>query len=255
MAASLLQVKAYLVHCFPSLGLNVLREICLYIGQRLLLPCIHSSSLSRSFDKSWTYCLLSECRLLGVLSQQAIELNIDSCEIKEVGEVNISRKWPGLIRVGHFAYAFGGNRDPALKSYEKYHLKYKIWQVIGNMLGEKSSFTPCQVGKEVYLCTINQESHSWEAFNPTSETFRDLPILFRHIRSGSVSFVHSNTLHFVSLTGFLLKWQLNKTSLEPVLRVDVQGTNNSSASSNITPMVLGEKVYWVNLRLWLPGYV
>jgi len=191
------------------------------------------------------FCLLEEDLVLGVNCQQALELRLLEFLIVEVAQLNTSRLWPGIIRVRDFAYVFGGNTSYALTSCEKYHVKVKEWRNIGDMHGPKSCFTPCLVRNEVYLCCFNPDSKPFEAFNPVTETFRELPVSYKSSLFGSVTFLVADTLYIVAYEGVLLKWQLSKLSLDPALQIDLQGDKNSG-SSNIPPMQEGKHVYWVN---------
>ena len=246
---------------FAGLSHNVAREICEYIGSRLLIPCITGSllrvfdlnsgyitrnRLSTVYDEGWTFCLPAENRVLAVKDRIAVEIQMDDCVESAVGEVNISRKWPGLGKYGDFVYAFGGNVRPGLISCEKYHKKAKLWTQIRDMFSPKSCFTPCNVKYELYLCSFSPDSSPFEAFNPLNETFRRLPVHFHSNLPGSVTFLKENTVYILGYEGVLVKWNVKQTELEKeVHHLRFRGM----VSPNLTtyPVVSkGGKVYWVN---------
>lgn len=260
---SLQQAKIWLLFLrsanFLRLSLNITREICLYIGLLQSLPCINNSSivlydihtgqfttgtLKASYGANYMYCLLKEDRLLAVNLERTVEISLIDYEEEGESKLNIGRLWPGMIKIGPFAYVFGGNTSPAITSCEKYPVKTKNWIKISDMNGPKSCFTPCQVRNEVYLCCFNPDSKPFEAFNPVTEAFRELPVAYTSSLHGSVTFLIENTLYIVAYEKILLKWQLSKPSLDPVIAIAL-GSSQNNASSNIPPVRRGKQVYWV----------
>jgi len=254
--------KVWLLHIRGAsllrLSLNICREVCLYIGWLPLLPCIygkHLQVLNYSTGQStqvlldlelgdtWMYCLVEDRLVLGVEDATAIELNLHTCHIVTVGSLGVGRKWPGMAQFRDFAYVFGGNVTPALSSCEKYSLKTKSWSRIGNMRAPKSCFTPCRVQNEFYLCCFHSKGSPFEAFNPLTETFRCLPVGHQSCMNGSVAFLVETTIYIAAYDDVLVKWQISKNELEPVVKLQLG--NRDLGSSNIPPVRMGNKVHWV----------
>lgn len=243
---------------FPRLSRNICREICLYIGWQPLLPCIHGQNLQvvnystgqsthalldTQLGDCWMYCLVDDGLVLGVENATAIELNLHTFHIVTVGSLNIERMWPGMAQCGEFAYAFGGNVVPAISSCEKYSVKSKTWSKIGSMKAPKSCFTPCKVQNEFYLCCFHSEGSPFEAFNPATETFRCLPVGYKSSLNGSVAFLVDTTIYIAAYEDILVKWQLSKGELEPIVKLQLG--NRDLGSSNIPPVREGDQVHWV----------
>lgn len=91
------------------------------------------------------------------------------------------RSYAGVAKTDSFVYAFGGsNAGVALKSCEKYNLKDRNWQALGNMLFPRHSFTPCIFNDLIYLANSTHISFyfsiAMERFDPKTEHFQQLSV-------------------------------------------------------------------------------
>lgn len=235
---------------------NVLREVWTYLTATHL-PCISGTTLriydlctlqstetelSQDFDFLWTYSWITEKTLLGVCEREAVEIETTG-RVEVVQNTSIKRVWPGLARAFEYVFAFGGGFNPPLASCEKYNVKTKAWSAIGSMKTAKCCFSPCRVVTELYLCCLDMKGSPFEAFNIYTETFRDLPVTWSSGFSGSVTFLAEDTLKIVIYEGKLIEWRLSETHLESVNEFPLP--DKALAVSNILPMCVGNKVYWV----------
>ena len=254
------QTKIYLLHfqnsLFPRLSLNIIREICSYIGFPSLFPCISLNSiylinlhtgnftvfrLATRIDSSWTFCLLSETRLFGLTDKKSIEIDLVST-LETLGNgTKMTRRWPGLGKNRDFVYIFGGQR---VKTCEKYDFLSKIWTKIDDLHSPKAFFTPCRVNNEFFLCCFGDNSGPFEAFNLLSESFRLLPVHFSHNSSGTVAFYLQNQVNLLGNNGLLLQFHPLNGHFDGQTEVNFSGF---PIYSNISPVCVGTKVYWGSL--------
>lgn len=269
---------------FPRVSRVVLREVCQYLGDYVILPILgkvlcymsvynlHSQSdrihdLEEYMSGNWMFCLVGDKLVLGVLNRVAREIGIRVVqkkrkganpkdkkplihEVKSVGTLNSAREIPGLGWSGEFIYAFGGNPHPhTLSSCEKYSLKTKSWTALRHhMNGRKYCFTPCMVHFEFYLCCATPDARPFEAFSPATETFRQLPASLSNSQPGCISFATSSTLYVLAPRCELVKLQLAKLEAGAEHLQYTVNWNTNATQSNIAPVRLGEKVCWVQAK-------
>lgn len=266
---------------FPRMSRVVLREVCQYLGDYVLLPCFgevisalptlggcRTDELEEYLGGSWMFCLVSDKLVLGVLKKIAREIGIrivqkkrkganpkeKKCpthEVRSVGSLTSARESPGLGWSGEFVYAFGGNSPPKTLSFcEKYSLKTQSWTSLRHhMNGRKFCFTPCWVRSEFYLCCPTADARCFEAFCPATETFRQLPASHNNPQPGCISFATSSTLYVLAPGHEIVKWRLATLEAEPEHLQYTLTWQLKVTQSNIAPVKLGERCSGAKLRL------
>jgi len=245
-----------------ALSANILREICEYLSVRKKIPCINgdklrlydlvslsstSHSLSVLMSMRWVHCFFRNNQFLSVRDAphtQTYEINLDSVTVTPAGNLHNGRDWPGLIWVKNWIYAFGGQSKRVARKCEKYEISGKRWSDLSDCKYEKACFMPCMYHTEVYLCCSSKAGSPFEAFHPIQETFRDLPMQYQNGIYGSVTFLVDETLWTILYDGNLLQWS-PKNNVSKEQSIDIL-KDKDSAYSNISPVQVGDSVYWVN---------
>jgi len=253
------QSKVWLLYCHLPLSFNILREVCVYLGNRLLLPCLQESqlklydletlqwkcvSLSRSVTTGWTYCLLEDRELLCInsLESQTYELALETGVFVPTGRLPRPLEFPGMIWIESYAYSFGGYKS---RLALKYAVREKHWEKMADLHYEKCAFTPCLYRKEVYLCCFTLNGDPFEAFSPETETTRQLPTGYSNCFHGSVTFALKDTFYIVGYGCKLVKYRPNDTVLSSEETIDLK-REPYNALTNIPPVQVGKSIYWVN---------
>ena len=234
--------------------MNLVRPVCTsplsllrtshFEAARLLNWTPDQNHSNKRFGNNWTYCMRDPDFLYGVKGNESVLINLVTFEVRSLGVLHTCRTGSGMISLNRFIYAFGGCAVLATSSCEKYSISFNTWTVLGDLHHPKYHFTPCHYNDEVYLCSLDLHGHPFEEFQCVTETVRCLPFGYQSQSIGSVSFVVKNTLYVVGVGGVLMKWKLLKSQLEPTQQVNLHGISYL-ARSNIPPVLVGKRVYWV----------
>lgn len=253
------QSKVWLLYCHFPLSQNLLREVCCYLSSSQFLPTIHKNrmqlydldskqwsivTLSVNLGPACVYCLYPSEKLLCIdpSAHLTYELNLRTGAFIFSGSLPQSLKHlPSLILADRYIYSFGGIDS---KKAFKYDLYTQTWQEMRDMHYEKCAFTSCLYRGEIYLCSVTK-SYPFEAFNPGTETYRDMVTVYHNAFFGSVTFLVKDMFYIVTYDGWLLKWLPGNDNLTSKCRISLQ-SNPHNAFTNLSTVHTGYSVYWTN---------
>lgn len=210
---SALHTKIYLLwvrqrpeNCYSGLFTAVLREICVYIGDVLMLVQLHSGFL-RCFsvvERLWKgrialsvpFHFSREGRYLSVHFQSLIYTGgleqgralTQTCAIALSGKVlslpnlAVGRYMHGLAAYRSVVYVFGGleieeGDEKYTKSCESLSLSSAVqWTALPDQIHHRVCYNPCVWRDEIWLC--GGRSPTIEAFSPASLSFRLISLPF-----------------------------------------------------------------------------
>ena len=207
-----------------SLSPNVLREICLYVGEDCaFVPDLSLQSISVYDVKTRTvrvkqvsipcmegasYCFLESTTLLiagGSFRGRCIgeAFMVRNWVVEELSRMRVGRENSGICAWHGVAYVFGGYNH----SCEKF--EDRKWQALPDMKQPRSQFTPVLHSTEVWLPCLR--ALALESFCLVTERFQTLPHdMPKNDFNPSVAFMTENkTLVVLSQSGFYYMYKEN----------------------------------------------
>lgn len=251
---------------FPQpLSLNIVREVCRYLCDLHIVPCVHNDELrvyyidsgrvvdgklSRIFTTAAVPCLLSESEVMYIgnyppYSAEAFIVNLQSFHTTQILSMGTERGWPGVIRVEAAVYVFGGN-NPMLTSSEKMQIASLQWAPIPDMQHGRYSFSPCFYEDEIYLGDYMQPMKVIEAFNVISETYRPLDIPLPKLQRHSMSFILDHEMYIMNLDFELARWKINSSEREFTCSTVSIHSSIDKPYCGCPPLIVGRKVFYAN---------
>ena len=206
-----------------SLSMNLLREICEYLGHLFVyVPAIHRNqyriynvqkrtvregSLEVSFTDGAVFCFEERMRLIVVGGWPAVRTasRIQDWKVTQCSSMKYERGWPGIFHWKHQTYVFGGG-NPSIRACEK--MRNDAWEELPSMEYERYSFNPCLYLSELLLPDIYQQHKVMESFSLIEEQFRVFPYtLPSDDSSNSMAYMtENNELVVISTSYFHYIW-------------------------------------------------
>jgi hypothetical protein len=247
---------------FKQLGLNVSREICLYIGHQGLLPAISGNllrllnletgtctdiTLRRSFTSGTVYCVLPDSAIIAIggsfASSAVYSLSIHTYEITPLSPLLQPRTRPGLQVYAYSIYLFGGRNGAALTACESLQSVSGKWRAEADMYSPKAGFWPCEYAGDIYLCDPCEDGDCLEAYTVRTRTIRTFPGLITCLSHSSIACIYAGEMLILPSNGSLLRLQFPKMTIREGA---VGYLADFKAESNVTPMQVGSRIYWVS---------
>lgn len=251
------------------LSVNIVREICAYLAQRCSLIALRNNSIvlyslttssQESFqvasklpsDAIFSHFTGNSVICLGgqPVSSEALVIILHVKQaVTGVSNMLEARFWPGVIRFGPFIYVFGGKdrSGTTMLTSERFSALDGKWKQLPRMSYSRVAFSPCLFANLIYLPEANSKRKPFESFNPVTLQYQRIPIYMTEPRFfGSVSFIISDTLCFISRSGRMGRWNVREIEQGKQLgSFELRETN--LALSSCTPVVMGREVYWVRI--------
>ena len=245
---------------YARVSRNLAREIASYMGAyKLLATCIDGTitvfdlekgtSRSNKLDlvMKWevVYCHVNWRTILYLSTERCSTIDLLTFQVTDWPCMHVPRANPGLICVEGVCYVFGGKRSDLLTSSEKFVFTQNQWQPIPALPTPKYAFIPCHYQADLYLAEANDSLHSFDVFSIDREEYRSIPYKIQCNLNGCVSFIVNADLFLLTMSGQCLKWNLTELDSDPAL-FTVKLSDQNSAYSSCSPMLVADKVYWVN---------
>lgn len=236
------------------LSRNILREVCLYIGNSVLLPVIFQSSLRlfslgsgkvakevslpERFPLVSHFCLVSELQMFCLHHTAAFELRLDSLVLSAVAALQAPRFKPGLAALHSVVYVFGG-----LGLCTNERLQDGQWAQIASSK-ERSAFTPAVYNEEIYLWYNHDGKDGIDAYSPAKDQFRTHLIwnIYCDNLRNSVLVVQAGQVVFLTVDGRIVRKR--EAEKRPVVRANCCPVGWSKAE--MSPIAYGNRVYWTS---------
>lgn len=205
--------------------------------------------LAKEFSLGTVFCPLDQTRVLciggggGLTPYQRVcyEVNANDGSLKAAADMQQARGWAGVVRVGQWIYAFGGN-NPRITAAEKYSIIGNQWNQVPSMSQPRYSFNPILYKTCIFLIEQYQFT-SAELFNLASETYSPVNISLPATGCHAMSFPLQDKIVFLSREMLVWKWNI------------VDGITSASELegntvwryiySNCPPVIRGYNVYIV----------
>lgn len=165
-------------------------------------------------------------------------LGASNAQVTVLPRLVSGRSCPGLIAMDDAPYVFGGSGEAGLLiSGERFSGMEKWEELDAKMLRPRGAFTPCRLGKSIYL-PGGLACNTIEVFDPIRIHFRQLSVTLP-VESKSISYISNNKLCV------LLRSSLCTIDLTNETRESKKTSNNFEIWSPSTPVIIGAKVvFW-----------
>lgn len=251
------------------LSANVVREICAYLAQLCSLVALRNNSivlysLTTSSQESFQVAtklpsdaIFSQLTGNSVIclggqpvSSEALVIILRAKQaVTGLSVMLEARFWPGVIQFGPFIYVFGGKDKSGTTMFtsERFSALDGKWKSLPRMSFSRVAFSPCLFANLIYLPEANSKRKPFESFNPITFQYQRIPIYMTEPRFfGSVSFIISDTLCFISRSGKMGRWNMREIEQGKLIGT-YQLRETNLALSSCTPVVMGREVYWVRI--------
>lgn len=230
------------VTMFPSVFGNCL-EMHDLVGDK---PA-KSFTLSHQFSDATMYCLADNMRALCIggrspYVKDTYWLCLKEHTLTRTADMITARGWAGVVKVGSWVYAFGGNY-PKLTESERFSLNDNSWEKLTPMTKARYAFTPCLHADFIYLAELYQ-CRETEQFNWTSGTYTQLHISLPRSSSNTINFMQDQEMVFLTKEMQLWKWNVEKGEVKYEL-MDGEAPECSYLCSNCSPVRVGNRVFFV----------
>ena len=197
-----------------GLSTNVLREVCSYIDEELMLPRYRNGTLSLfrlasreilNFSEAPAFPAGTVLCYIGNFKVQYLGRSTSTWILTRTGlhgtaSMAEGRYYPGCIHYAHYVYAFGGsNATP--RSAEKYSVLEDRWTALSPMAVSRYAFSPVRQGQKIYLAEVNEASHLLEAFDTETQTFTVLSSSLPFAGYSSIAYIFQSELVIVDFKG------------------------------------------------------
>ena len=237
------QSKIWLLHLRSQLHLsvNVLREVCSYIGRSRFLSVwrkayrLYDLDSHQSESRNMTVDLTIGGGCVEVdgdvwlcigaypPSSSVYAIDVPSRQVTPLPGMITPRASMGLGKTGAYVYVFGGVNRGELRSCEKFRVATQTWEAVGDMQQPRWGFMPCLYRGLMYLISINTSAQrKVESFDLTSEIFSELSVTLPPafpLGGYSVSFQADGKLYCLSTLRKLVCWNIKQADQFQVVDV------------------------------------
>ena len=246
---------------YRRLSANIIREVCLYIGSRLILPAINGNllrlldlerggcvdvDLKRRFTSGTVFCLLPSTAIIAIggsfASSSVSCVTFPDFSIRSLSSLLRPRTRPGLYVSSTSIYLFGGRNGVSMTSCESLLTLDSQWRYEVDMFSPKSAFWPCEYAGEIYLCDPNENGDCLEAFSIAKRAIRTFPCVLTSSSLSSVACIYADELIIALSSGDLMRIDLKTVT---VREGNIGYLAGFKADSNVLPIRAGRRLYWV----------
>ena len=240
---------------FQRLSLNLIREICLYLGYELLLPSITSvylslftvtgrlllqTKLSVSFSPESCFCLAETTFLYALKSNSraGYQIDLNSQLVWRISSMINERNCASAVYCDKEMYVFGG-----MISYEceKYHTQRTFWTRIAATRYSYMRPGTCLFRKEIYLSGGNRANGDIEVYHMTEDGYTVMSGLGTYYLDRAVMLVTESEFVWLS-SGKIVHWSRNQC---PEVRVKNKAFARKEAPWGKIQVRWAQRLYWV----------
>lgn len=205
-----------------------------------------STKLSHHFDIATVFCMTDLMRMLCIggyspYVKDTYWLSLETAVLTKTDDMQTERGWPGVICIGSWVYAFGGN-NPRLKESEKFSLDSSTWKPLPPMHKARYAFTPCLYSSDIYLVELYNFTKA-EKFSIASETYTSLHIILPRNSSNVINFINGQEIVFLTKEKQMWTWKLE--SKELTFQYMSEAIECGNHCSNCPPVKVGNQVIFV----------
>ena len=205
-----------------------------------------SFPLSHKFSAATMFCMADTTRVLCTggcdpYVKDTYWLCLQAHALTRTADMVTARGWAGVVKVGNWVYAFGGNVPKRTES-EKFSLDGNTWKELPPMTEARYAFTPVSYADYIYLTELYQFKKI-ERFNLASETYSPLPVSLPQSSSNTINFMHEQEIVFLTKEMQVWKWSMEtgEATYEPMEGVP----ECRHLCSNCPPVRVGSRVFFV----------